>query len=157
MGDERRLEGEEERRAEAGHGPGRPPRGERGEEDDPDEEKREGPACGREEPLRRDLVLVEERLGRLRGPEAEGGGEPGRAGSRETGRNPREELGERRMLEVRPVGPGEGVLAAGERVERLVHRGAVEPLVVDGEQRAQEREEDGSRRRGPAERTHHLA
>ena len=115
-------------------GPGRPPRGEGGEEDDAGEEERERPARGREEPFRRNLVPVEERLRRLRGPEAERLGEAGRARPREAGRRPREELGERRVLEVRPVGPGEGVLAAGERVERLVHRGAVEPLVVDDEE-----------------------
>ena len=67
---------------------------------------------------------------------------PGRAH-----REAREELHERRVLEVRVVRARDRVLRRGQRVERLVHRRAVEAGVVEDERRRRTRRERARRAR----------
>ncbi len=95
----------------------------------------------------------EERLGAQRRVEAEGPRLLGRGhGERDVhlrrappgrpDREARQELHERRVLEVRVVRARDRVFRRGERVERLVHRGAVEARMVEDERRAGRREKE---------------
>ena len=150
MGEMRRLEGDESRGAEAREIAPPPPDGAGHDENEHEEEPVEGAPRGVEKRVRRERIAREEPGARLLG--RRDGERPRDArgpGPRESEREPREELGERRVLEIREVGPGNRVLGPGHRVKRLVHRGAVSAPGVVGEERPGQRE---SARHRPEER-----